>query len=130
MALLEWDDAYLLGLEALDFEHRDLFACINALYDQCAAGGGNEELADCMGRLHSRLASHFALEEETMRQMHNPHYAEHKAEHDRFLDEVTAVIAGFGPGHEPGEADALARRVRDWIVGHITTTDRQLVERG
>ena len=33
MALFEWKDEYLLGLEPLDFEHKDLFQCINDVYE-------------------------------------------------------------------------------------------------
>lgn len=130
MSLLEWNDEYLLGIEALDYEHRDLFDCVNQLYEQCSHKADHDTVADCLGLLHTRLAAHFALEENTMREMKNPHYAAHKAEHDRFLDEVTGVVAGFGEAPDHENIDALTRRVRAWIVGHITTFDRQLVERG
>lgn len=130
MALFEWNDQYLLGLEPLDFEHMDLFRCINDLYDECRARSEGAELEDCLARLHARLAGHFALEEHTMREMNNPHYDAHKAEHDRFLEEVTEVVASFGtkPGEEHVEEFAI--RVKEWILTHITTTDRQLVSRG
>ena len=29
MALFQWDDAYLIGVDELDFEHKDLFARLN-----------------------------------------------------------------------------------------------------
>jgi hemerythrin-like metal-binding protein len=76
------------------------------------------------------LAAHFALEENTMREMKNPHYAAHKAEHDRFLDEVTGAVAAFEGEFDHAQVDKLAHRVQAWIEGHITTFDRQLVERG
>lgn len=128
MALLEWKDEYLLGLAALDFEHRDLFQCINDLYEQCRIETEGGEVETCLGQLYARLAAHFALEESTMLKMKNPHYAAHKAEHDRFLEEVTEVVARFttAPGEEHIEAFAL--RLKEWIVAHITGPDRQLVE--
>jgi hemerythrin len=128
MALLEWKDEYLLGLEALDLEHRDLFQCINDLYEQCRIQPEGVEVEACLGQLYARLAAHFALEESTMLEMKNPHYAAHKSEHDQFLEEVTGVVASFStaPGEEHIEAFAL--RLRDWIVAHITGPDRQLVE--
>jgi hemerythrin-like metal-binding protein len=130
MALLEWKDEYLLGVEALDFEHRDLFDCLNDLYEQCSHDASADTVGACLGRLHTRLAAHFALEENTMRELKNPYYTAHKAEHDRFLDEVTAAVASFGEDFEARDIDALAHRVREWIIKHITTSDRQLVERG
>lgn len=129
MALLDWKEDYFIGIKSLDFEHRDLFERINDLYDSCAREGP-ADVSECAGRLHSRLAAHFALEEKTMREMKNPNYAAHKAEHDRFLDEVTEAVATLGAGPEEADMDALAVLVRDWIVEHITTYDRDLDERG
>ena len=129
MALLEWRDDYLLGIQFLDFEHRDLFERINDLFGMCALHADTEYVADCLGRLHARLAAHFALEEKTMRELKNPHYAAHKVEHDRFLDEVTDVVAGFNAGFSKDDVHAFAERVERWIVNHITTFDRQLIER-
>ncbi len=130
MALFEWNDEYLLGLEHLDFEHKDLFECINNLYEQCALQGEGAEVEDCLGQLHVRLVAHFALEENTMCEMKNPGYEAHKAEHDRFLEEVTEVVASFGTSPGEDHLEAFAIRVKEWILHLITTTDRQLVTRG
>jgi len=130
MALLDWKDEYALGILPLDFEHQDLFERINDLYDSCARTGDPANVSDCLGRLHARLSAHFALEEKTMREAKNPHYPEHKAEHDRFLDEVTDAVATFGTAAGREDIDAFAQKVRDWLVEHITTFDRQLVDSG
>ena len=129
MALFEWKDEYLLGLEPLDCEHKDRVACSNDLYAQCQRQAEGAEVEDCLGRLHARLAAHFALEESTMLEMKNPHYEAHKAEHDAFLDEVTEVVASFGANTGEKHIDAFAMSVKEWILTHITTTDRQLVAR-
>ena len=130
MALFEWKDEYLLGLGPLDFEHQDLFNCINDLYEQCRLQGEAVGVEDCLGQLHARLAAHFALEESAMREMKNPHYEAHKAEHDQFLEEVTEVVASFGTKPDDEYVEVFAIRVKEWILTHITTTDRQLVTRG
>ena len=132
MSLIEWKVEYELGMPALDFEHRDLLEHVSGLYAECSGSRDPATVADCLGRLHTRLTAHFALEENTMLEMRNPGYESHKAEHDRFLDEVTEVVACFDEQAEvvPAEMEALAVRVRDWIIGHITTYDRQLVARG
>ena len=128
MTLLKWKEQYLLGMDALDYEHQDLFDCINQIYSQCSLRADYDTVADCLNRLHSRLASHFALEENTMREMKNPSYPEHKREHDRFLDEVTGYVAGFNEGFEHEHIDKLAHLVQDWIVEHIMTYDRKLID--
>lgn len=128
MSLLNWSDEYLLGIRFLDFEHMDLFERINDLFGMCASDADSEHVADCLGRLHARLSAHFALEEKTMRELMNPYYAAHKAEHDRFLDEVTEVVAGFGADSGETDVHRFAERVERWVVNHITTFDRQLIE--
>jgi hemerythrin-like metal-binding protein len=97
-------------MEPLDYEHQDLFDCLNQIYEQCSRKSDYETVADCLGRLHSRLAAHFALEENTMREMKNPHYAAHKAEHDRFLDEVTGAVADFRDEFKHEDVDKLESR--------------------
>lgn len=128
MALLEWDESYRLGIEHLDHEHKDLFECINALHAGCCSHVDAEAIEDCLARLHMRLEAHFALEEQTMRERRNPGYTEHKAEHDRFLDEIGAALADFDAAQPQAQLEALAERVKTWIIEHITTFDRQLVE--
>ena len=130
MALLKWTENYLLGIDSLDFEHKDLFERINDLYEACVAHQDAATVSDCLGQLHTRLSAHFALEEQTMREMKNPHYEAHKREHDRFLDEVTETVSSFGTPEGTDDIDAFAQRVNDWIINHITTFDRQLIERG
>lgn len=131
MALLDWKDDYLLGIDELDYEHKDLFDCVNRLHTQCANSAWEPALVtDCLGQLHARLSAHFALEEKVMREKRNPHYAKHKAAHDQFLDEVTEIVSGYHDDVEKANIEALATRVREWIVNHITTFDRQLIERG
>ena len=130
MPLLDWKNEYLIGIDFLDSEHRDLFNSINELYDSCTLHAGAESVEECLAQLHTRLAAHFALEEKAMREMKNPYYPEHKAEHDRFLDEVTDEIADFHDNIVEADMLALAARVNEWIVTHITTYDRKLVAAG
>jgi hemerythrin len=129
MPLVTWKEEYALGIGPLDYEHQDLFERINDLYDGCSRSADRDTVSDCLGRLHARVSAHFALEEKTMREAKNPHYAEHKAEHDRFLDYVTDAVADFGDQAGGEDIDTFARTLRDWLIEHITTYDRLLIEK-
>jgi hemerythrin-like metal-binding protein len=128
MVLLVWDASYDLGIEHLDYEHRDLFECINALHASILERDDAEHVEDSLGRLHARLAAHFALEETTMRARGSAVYPVHKQAHDAFLDEVSDAVADYTADTSAREIEALAERVRDWIIEHITTLDRQILE--
>ena len=130
MALIEWREEFKVGVASVDYEHESMIALINELHAKLAEDADKETVLDFLGEILAKISAHFALEEQAMREMRNPHYASHKAEHDEFLEEVTEVVASFGTS--PGEdyMEAFAIRVKEWILIHITTTDRQLVSRG
>jgi hemerythrin len=126
MALVEWREEFRIGHPSLDFEHKDLLEHISELYDQCQSRLDPEHVENCMGKVHARLSAHFALEEELMREWKNPHYEDHKEVHEEFLDEVLETMAHVGPEIDEEVIRTFARRLRDWLVDHITTYDRKL----
>jgi len=126
MSQLQWREEFRIGIDELDFEHQDMFATLKALHEQCAAKADPDAIEHCLGLLHARLEAHFALEEQVMRDRNNPRYVEHKAEHDRFLDEVGEFLAGFDRSQPREEVDALAERVNHWTAEHIMSFDRDL----
>lgn len=125
-ALLKWIDAYEIGIPVLDYEHRDLFARINDLHDELLRHEEKEKVEECLGELHARLSAHFALEEKVMRERGYRHYAEHKGEHDRFLDDFVDAITRFenDPGFSYG--DDMKGELKRWIVDHVLTSDKEM----
>lgn len=124
--LLEWKDDYLIGVESLDFEHRDLFARINELHQQLVRREDKARIEEALAGIHSRMAAHFALEEKFMRDTGFPNYARHKKEHVRFLDNIVEVIEEFVNDPGLGYADTLLAELRHWIINHVLTSDQEL----
>ena len=69
MALLEWKDEFAIGIASVDFEHRELINFINRMHDHLAEGAGEYTIADFFGELYAMISAHFALEEQTMRNL-------------------------------------------------------------
>jgi hemerythrin len=123
---LEWTEEHRIGIESLDFEHRDLFNRINELLKDLASQHDKEEAEGCLGEIHARMEAHFAHEENFMREKKYPYYAEHKAEHDKFLDDFIDAMIRFE--NEPGFSDAqtLENDLKRWIVDHVMNSDKKM----
>ena len=95
MPLLQWLDEYEIGIPQADHEHLALINVINLLGDRLDARFGAEEIRQTLGEIRMLIAAHFGNEERIMRDLRYDQYAEHKADHDRLLAEIAAIVVGF-----------------------------------
>ena len=126
MALFQWDDAYLIGVDELDFEHKDFFARLNELHDDLLRREDKEKIDAGLWEIHTRVLAHFALEEKFMRESKDPNYDHHKREHDDFLEVVVDIIEKFRTDPGFSYATALEHQLQVWIIDHILTSDQTL----
>jgi len=125
---LEWRDEYLLGVTELDHEHKDLFSRLNELHEELNRDNDKGHVEGCLGGIYARVSAHFALEENYMRENNISGYEKHKKHHDMFLDELREISDRLlNSGIDPKERDVLETTVRDWILNHFTTTDREMI---
>jgi len=122
--LLEWKDEYSLGIAEVDFEHRELIRLINDMLVQLDESSPGADTLYFLGEIHARISSHFALEEKIMRELRYKHYAEHKADHDRLLNEIRDIM------DECEDSAAFNRekfigRLNHWFTDHFRTKDAQ-----
>src|SRR5262245_7895952 len=92
MALLQWKDQYSIGIEAVDHEHKELIALINRLHDELTGSGSPGSVESFFGDLFKGISAHFALEERFMREHRYDQLAQHKANHERLLDDIRAMM--------------------------------------
>jgi len=125
---LEWRDEYSLGVEELDYEHKDLFNRLNELHQELRRDSDKDRVARCLGEIYARVNAHFALEENYMREQKYAGYDKHKSQHDNFLDDLREVSDRLiSSGIDPAEREALEIKLNTWVLGHFTTTDRDMV---
>lgn len=124
--LIEWRDEYLIGVEELDYEHRDLINRLNELHEELAHHDEKRNIEDCLGEIHVRVVAHFALEERFMLDNKFKNYAHHKKEHDDFLEVIVDFIEKFRTNPELSYGDELEKQLQHWIVNHIITSDQEL----
>ena len=136
MTLIEWKEQYSLGVPAIDHEHRELIDLINALYASVAGSATNTTtatdsdvtVADFLGELYARVGAHFALEEKIMRDNDYDEYHDHKADHERLLDDVRDLMDDYEDGAYV-DMEEFGKRLDEWFSEHFRTRDARLHKR-
>ena len=123
MALLQWKANYSIGIDAVDYEHRELIDLINRTHDEWLAGP-RPAVEALLGDLYAGISAHFALEEHFMREHRYDRLSEHKSDHERLLDELREIMESFDL--DPDASGALAARLDDWFSRHFETHDARL----
>ena len=125
--LLEWSDNYLVGIEELDTEHRDLINRLNELHERLyRRQGDSTRIENNLREIHDRIQHHFDMEESLMRNEDYPDYVQHKKEHDAFLHRVDNIITKYRTNPTYGFKDVLEDILQHWIRNHITSSDHEL----
>ena len=128
MSLIEWKDQYNLGVAEVDHEHRELIELINALYESLEGAQSEIAVAEFLGELYARIAAHFALEEKIMRDSDYDEYEDHKADHERLLDDIRDLMDDYENGVYV-DVERFGRLLDEWFSEHFRTRDARLHEK-
>lgn len=125
--MLEWKPEYSVGIESVDHEHRALIGLVNRIGFTLALGQVSDKVEAELAELHRAIAAHFALEERFMRTQRYDQLAQHKADHERLLDELREMMDQLPRESFPAErAQALTMAVEAWFAAHFQTHDARL----
>ena len=131
--LLQWQDAFSVGHQQLDAEHRRLLDTINAVHE-AEIGGDTIHTVRLLNDLHLMAMEHFRHENALLSEIIAGAYPgpaacmsetianEHRAEHARALIALESLLRRHGLGREKN----LALHLTNWFVGHATDQDARL----
>ena len=125
MALIEWRDEYCTGISGVDFEHQQLIRQINDVYRLIEDKGDRELVIDNLGEIYGSISAHFALEEQMMLRHGYDHYHQHRADHERLLDDIRDITEEFEKTISLDET-AFKQKLADWFQLHFKTHDSRL----
>ena len=120
-----WDEAYSVGFEPIDNQHKELVTMINELFESCNRGAAAADKAflQTIKKAADYARNHFSNEDKYMLQASYPDLNEHRKLHDDFLATVLKAIQDFNAGKtEPIE---LARFLKQWLLNHIAVADKK-----
>ena len=126
---IQWTADLAVGIETIDNQHRRLFEIVDGLLEAMQSGKGRQEVSTVVDFLGQYVHDHFSLEERVMREIGDPSYRVHKAEHEAFVRTFEGLRQAF---QDRGASSALVieinHRVCGWLRNHIARTDMGLAE--
>jgi hemerythrin len=124
---IEWRESLSVGVEEIDNQHKQLLIHFDKLLKACESGQGLEELKKLLGFLDEYVIKHFKDEESIQRLRNYPEYAEHKKEHESFVEKLVNLkqeisVEGVALHHVMETNNLLLK----WLVHHISNVDGKL----
>jgi len=118
----EWKDEYLLGIPAIDLQHKRIFDCFSRIAQGAADDDRLRAEAEII-KLLGLLQEHFLLEESMMQKCSYPDLEHHREEHRQFHSDVHHLgqTSLMKKGGVPREALQIAHK---WQMEHIMVSDR------
>jgi hemerythrin len=123
MALVIWKDVYLVNIDVVDNQHKQLVSLVNQLHDAMIIGKGQAVLGKILDDLVDYTLSHFATEEELFDRYHYPETDHHKKQHKDLVEQVGAIKSRYQAGERVLTLDVL-NFLRDWLHDHIIGSDK------
>ena len=127
MKIVEWNEGFLLGLPAIDLQHKRIFDCFVTIEEQGLAKHDNWLVDSSFVELVDILQQHFALEESMMRNLSYPGLGRHSEEHRQFHAELHA-LAHKSIGTNGGVSHKMIKIFQRWLQKHIMVSDRHYVD--
>lgn len=122
-----WQPEFALGEETIDAQHQQLFALLDKLYGAISSGERKEFLQMTFLFLADYAKDHFAYEEALMEESGFPDAAMHRAEHQRFREDLKLYEQDFlKTGDTSGPLINLIGHISEWLVYHILNVDMQM----
>jgi len=123
---IKWDDAFLIGIEELDYEHKVLIKDINRLHQELARQDEKSEIEKCLGDIYARMQAHFALEEHVMKEHQYKYFDEHKREHERLLDSYCGYMMQILNDTAVASSNSIEETLSHWVLNHILNSDKKM----
>ena len=122
MAIAQWMDQLMLGIEPFDHEHAGLFRLIDDLNEAMKARLGDVVLNSILEELENYTVNHFRHEEEFFEKIGYPKQDEHCAEHQKFTNDIARFRLELFQ-NQIGLSVKVVTYLREWLNGHIMLKD-------
>lgn len=122
MAFYEWRDELSVNIPSIDRQHQVLIGYINDLHDAVGSASANVLAARVLKKLVQYTTVHFLYEEMLFGAYNYPQDADHKASHQRFIDQIERMEKDCAAG-DSAVAAKLLELLKSWLNHHILKDD-------
>ncbi|MBF0195682.1 MAG: hemerythrin family protein [Magnetococcales bacterium] len=126
--LIEWDDRWLVGVDAIDKDHKRLIDLINELFTSKYRAYGFKDIRQNAQHLMDYTNYHFEREEQLMKKANYPGLKDQIVGHRKMQQQAAEIINDIDDRENhhlkfTNEAESL---LRDWLIEHIVDSDTQI----
>jgi len=126
LSLIEWNDAFSVGIQKIDEQHKKFFSITNLLFDSMRGAQDREVIGSVLKELQQYVVYHFKAEESLMKMYNYPNMNAHKQEHDGAIHIVNKLVLDYERGIQTVDIELL-KFLSDWIQSHILQVDRKYI---
>lgn len=126
--MIKWSDKYLLGVDLIDEQHKELFRIAGDAYDLLR----NEFYVDKYDRVVKLIEElkgyaifHFETEEKYMMEIGHKKLFSHKIIHNDFVNKVNSIDLEKMDDNQDEYLASIMHFAIDWIEEHILKVDKQ-----
>lgn len=124
---LNWSDDYLLGIEIIDQQHRQLFSYFEEI-EKAIADDDRSTVTIVVNGLVNYAISHNTFEESLMEKAKYPLTEAHHQIHETFKTRAIEYLRRLEAGEDPLKVAAQVRvYIGLWLVSHVKQEDRDYV---
>lgn len=126
--MIVWKDAYEVGIEVVDNQHRELFAIAGRAFELLKNDFVTDKydaLVEILDELKDYAAYHFATEEEYLERIGFKKLFSHKIEHTAFLKEIEEIDLEDLDENQEDHMMKILQFIVDWIDRHILEKDQE-----
>lgn len=122
MPFVGWKPEFSVGIERFDDDHRHLFSLFNQLHMSMTGRESNSALNLILRELAWYAQTHFRAEEMLMKRHGYPGLDSHRAQHDRFTEQVDQFVDHFHSGRDEIKVE-VSDTLQKWLTQHILRSD-------
>lgn len=128
MPKIEWDEAFSVNNEEIDQQHKKWILIINELHDSMMSSDVSSlSTLNVMESMKEYVMYHFEYEEDHMRKIKYPGFAEHQALHAKFYSMINQYYNDLNSGKVILDSEVM-KVLMHWLKDHILNTDKKYSE--
>lgn len=122
MAILSWNDQYLIGQATIDEQHKMLFRLVNDFHTHWMERRDRQDIARVLSQLIRYGELHFQDEESIMAQEGYPQLDSHHQIHEMLIEEIFKLNEELADKSRLLDRD-ITKFLKQWLIDHIVHND-------
>lgn len=129
--MIRWKDDYLVGVDIIDEQHKELFRIAGEAFDLLKNDfyvDKYDRIVDLIEQLKDYAAFHFETEENYMKEIGYKRLLSQKVQHDDFIEKVNKIDLNAVDENQDQYLLSIIDFAVDWIDSHILKSDKMIKE--